>query len=413
VKRKSIMLVAGEASGDWLAAELVRALREEITSAEALPTWDYQPLHASLEPHFFGAGGPQMAAAGVELAFDLTAHSVTGLWEPIKNLLKFRRLLLRLYHLALERKPDAIIFVDFSGFNSRLAHAIKTHVRGHLDWFHDWNPRLIQYVSPQVWASREGRAYQLARNYDLLLSIFPFERDWYAKRVPELKVEFVGHPMLDRYSGIDCRQPLDSPVKNPPTVLLLPGSRPGELGRHIPVMLGALGILRKSFTNLSAQMVLPNEVLLSQAKGMSLPAELEVRTGDLPHAMKEADVALASTGTVTMECAYCGVPTVAFYKTSWLTYEVGKRVVRVKFLAMPNLLANEAIFTEFVQGTATPESLAQAALELVRNEPRRQKIKTKLAEIIASLGGPGASRRAAKAVAQLFEPKPPCVIRDA
>jgi lipid-A-disaccharide synthase len=411
MKRKSIMLVAGEASGDWLAAELVRALREEITNVEALPTWDYQPLHASLEPHFFGAGGPHMAAAGVELAFDLTAHSVIGLWDPIKNLLKFRRLLLQLYHLALENKPDAIIFVDFSGFNSRLAHAIKTHVRARLDWFHDWDPRLIQYVSPQVWASREGRAYQLARDYDLLLSIFPFEKDWYAKRVPQLKVEFVGHPMLDRYSSIDWRQALDSPLKHPPAVLLLPGSRPGELARHIPVMIGAVGILHKSFPNLRALMVLPNQERLSQAKGLNLPAELKLQVGDLPQAMKEADVALACSGTVTMECALCSVPAVAFYKTFWFNYEVGKRIATVKFLAMPNLLAGEAIFPEFIQGAATPENLAQAALELLRDEPGRQKVKTKLAEIIASLGGPGASRRAAQAVVRLLEPS--AVVRDA
>lgn len=405
MKRKSIMVVAGEASGDWLAAELVRALREEITTAEATPTWDYQPLHASLEPLFFGAGGQHMAAAGVELAFDLTAHSVIGLWEPLKNYFKFRRLFVQLYELALERKPDTVVLVDFSGFNRRLAHAIKSHVRQHLDWFHDWDPKLIQYVSPQVWASREGRAYQVARDYDLLLSIFPFEKEWYARRVPKLEVEFVGHPMLDRYSGIHCRQPLDAPVKNPPTILLLPGSRPGELARHIPVMTEALAILRKAFTNLHANVVLPNEELLNQAKGMNLPAEIKVQVGELPQALKEADVALASTGTVTMECAYCGVPTVAFYKTAWLNYEVGKRIVSVNHLAMPNILADEPVYPEFVQNMATPENISKAALELLRDQPRRLKIKAKLAEIISSLGGPGATRRAARTIVRLLEPE--------
>jgi lipid-A-disaccharide synthase len=405
VKRKSIMVVAGDPSGDWLAAELVRALREEITNAEALPTWDYQPLRASLEPYFFGAGGSHMSAAGVELAFDLTAHSVMGLWEPIKNLAKFRRFLLQLHALAVKKEPDAIIFVDFSGFNLRLAHAIKTRVRRHLDWFHDWNPKLIQFVSPQVWASRARRANQLALDHDLLLSIFPFERDWYARRVPELKVEFVGHPMLDRYSGIDCRQPLDAPVKNPPTVLLLPGSRPGELARHIPVINGALAILRKAVPNLRVQLVLPNQDRQTQARGMELDKGIELQIGDLPRALKQADVALACSGTVTMECALCGVPSVVFYKTSWINYEVAKRIVTVNFLAMPNLLTNEPIFPEFIQGAATPENVANAALELLRDEPRRQRIKAKLAEIIASLGGPGASRRAAKAVVRLLEPR--------
>lgn len=399
------MVVAGEASGDWLAAELVRALREEITNAEAVPTWDYQPLRTSLEPRFFGAGGANMASAGVELAFDLTAHSVNGLWEPIKNLPKFRRLLWELHHLAVEREPDAIITVDFSGFNLRLGKAIKSHVRRRLDWFHDWNPKLIHYVSPQVWASREGRALQLARDYDLLLSIFPFEKDWYVRRVPELKVEFVGHPMLTRYLGIDCRQPLVAPVKNPPTILLLPGSRPAELARHIPVINGALLILRKSIPNLRVQLVLPNEDRLNQAKEMELDRGIDLQVGDLPQALKQADVALACSGTVTMECALCGVPAVVFYKTSWFNYEIAKRIVRVKFLAMPNLLADEAIFPEFIQGAATPENVANAALELLRDEPRRQRIKSKLAEIIVSLGGPGASRRGAKAIVRLLEPR--------
>src|SRR5262249_27347681 len=126
---KSFMVIAGEASGDLLAAELVRALREEIPRAEAAPTWDYQPLQASLEPHFFGAGGPKMTAAGVELAFDMTQHSVVGLSDVLKNILKFRRLFRQLFHLAVEHQPDAIIGVDFSGFNSRFAHAIRQYAR--------------------------------------------------------------------------------------------------------------------------------------------------------------------------------------------------------------------------------------------------------------------------------------------
>src|SRR5262249_21005173 len=158
IKPKSFMLIAGEASGDLLAAELVQSLRQELIDAKAQPTQDYQPLYTSLAPRFLGAGGPRMQAAGVELAFDMTAHSVIELSYVLKNYLKFRRLFLQLFHLALNREPDAIICVDFSGFNRRFGHAIKKYVRSRTGWFHDWNPRLIQYVSPQVWASREGRA---------------------------------------------------------------------------------------------------------------------------------------------------------------------------------------------------------------------------------------------------------------
>ena len=181
------MVVAGEASGDVLAAELVRALRRELADAEAVPTADYQPISSSLAPRFFGVGGPQMAAAGVDLAFDLTAHSVVGLSEVLKKVWEFHRLLRQVFQLARERQPDVIICVDFSEFNLRFAHAVRQYTRRRSDWFHDWNPRIIRYPSPQVWASREGRAYQLARDHDLVLSIFPFEKAWYAKRVPQGK----------------------------------------------------------------------------------------------------------------------------------------------------------------------------------------------------------------------------------
>lgn len=392
------MVIAGEASGDTLAAELVRSMRQAVTDAEAGPTPDRQPLHASLEPRFFGAGGPRMAAEGVQLAFDMTQHSVIGLSEVLTNYLKFRRLFRQLLRLALERQPDAIVCVDFSGFNRRFAHAVKQYARAHADWFHDWQPKLVQYVSPQVWASREGRAFQMAQDYDLLLSIFPFEKEWYAKRVRGLRVEFVGHPIVDRYGHRREVRGEGRRDKGAPLVLLLPGSRVSELTRHLPVTLGALELIRAKAHNLRARMVLPNEALAQQAKGFKLPAELIVQVGRLPESLAEADLAIASTGTVTTECAYFGVPTVALYKTSWSTYQVARRIVKVKYLAMPNLLAEEEVFPEFVQGAASAEAIAGAALELLLNEGRRARVKARLAEIVASLGAPGATRRAAKAI---------------
>ena len=289
MKPKSFMLIAGEASGDVLAAELVRALREELAEVESIPTADYQPLHASLEARFFGAGGPQMAAAGVALAFDMTAHSVIGLSDALKNYFKFRRLFYQLYQLALERQPDAIICVDFSGFNRRFAHAIRQYTRAHSDWFHDWNPKIIQYVSPQVWASREGRAYQMARDYDAVLSIFPFEKDWYAKRVPQLRVEFVGHPIADRYRAGRGTRGEGRGDKGTPMLLLLPGSRHERTTRHLPVMIGALALIRAQMPDLRVRMVLPNESLVQQAKAHSLPSNLDVQAGGLPESLSEAD----------------------------------------------------------------------------------------------------------------------------
>jgi len=397
------MIIAGETSGDLLAAELVQALKEESARIAPLPEANYQPLLTSLEPRFFGAGGPRMAAAGVDLAFDMTQHAIIGLSDVLRNILKFRRLFYQVYSLALEREPDAIICVDFSGFNRRFAHAIKRHVRGKLDWFHDWNPRIIQYVSPQVWASREGRAYQMAPDFDLVLSIFPFEKDWYAKRVPQLRVEFVGHPMIDRYEKIKSRVSNPEPGRkvSSPGVLLLPGSRPSELKRHLPVLLSALEKITVAIPGLRAAMVLPDTKLEQQAKSFPLPANLELRVGGLPEALSSADIAIASTGTVTLECAWFGVPTVALYKTSWSTYQIGKRLAKVKHLAMPNLLAGEEVFPEFIQNAATAENIAKASLELLRDEARRQKIKAKLGHVISSLGSPGASRRAAQAILSL------------
>jgi lipid-A-disaccharide synthase len=398
MKPKSFMLIAGEASGDMLAAELVRALRQELADAEAIPTTDYQPLHTNLAPRFFGAGGPQMAGAGVELAFDMTTHAVIGLSEAMKNYLKFRRLFRQLFRLALERQPDAIICVDFSEFNRRFAHALRQYTRGHADWFHDWDPRIIRYISPQVWASREGRAFAMARDYDLVLSIFPFEKEWYAKRVPELRVEFVGHPIVDRYGEGRGARGERRRGNGRPLVLLLPGSRPDELRRHLPVIIDALGLIRAKVPNLRARMILPKEGLMEQAKALSLPADLEVQTGGLPESLAKADLAIAKTGTITMECAYFGVPTVALYKTSWSTWQIARHIVKVKYGAMPNLLANEEVFPEFIQDDARPENLARAALELLCDESRRAGVKARLSEIVASLGEPGAPRRAAMAI---------------
>lgn len=146
-----------------------------------------------------------MVAAGVEQIFNLTQHSVIGFAEVLKNLGKFKQLFNQLLRVAIERQPDVIIGVDYGGFNLRFAKAIKDHVRANRGVFNNWNPKIVQFVSPQVWASRAGRAYTMAENNDLLLSIFPFEKAWYAQRVPKLRVEFVGHPMVGRSQRSEVR----------------------------------------------------------------------------------------------------------------------------------------------------------------------------------------------------------------
>ena len=372
------MLIAGEASGDLLAAELVSTLRGQSPDAV-----------------FFGAGGAKMAAAGVELAFDLTQHSVIGITDVLKKYFEFRRLFNQLLALAIERKPDVMIGIDFGGFNLRFGQAVKKYVRENP--FSKWDPKIVQFVSPQVWASRPGRADKLAADYDLLLSIFPFEKDWYAQRVPQLRVEFVGHPMVERMQKSELKIQTKGPE---PKILLLPGSRKSELQRHLPVMLAALKLIQEKMPAAKAKMVLPNPALMTLAK--SLGANVEIQIGELPWALAEADVALASTGTVTMECAFFGVPTVTLYKTSWLTYQIAKRIVTVKSLTMPNLLAGEPVYPEFIQDEATPENLSRAALKLLQDESRRTQIKSQLGKIISSLGEPGAPKRAAAAVLSLI-----------
>ena len=398
---KRFMLIAGEASGDLLAAELVQAMKQS-------PGIRARPFPSE----FFGAGGPKLAEAGVKLAVDLTQHSVIGLSDALKKYREFRRIFDRLFQLALEYEPDLIIGVDFSGFNLRFARAIKKHVRARRGEFNNWNPKIVQYVSPQVWASRPARAYQLARDVDLLLSIFPFEKDWYAAHAPKLRVEFVGHPMIERFANYESRvtsdRACDASAENRQSqILLLPGSRVAELRRHLSLLMRTARKIRDARPAARFQMVLPNEKLKRLAGGPStFPLDLKIQIGGLADALAQSDLAVTKSGTITLECAYFGVPAVVFYKTSWPSYLAGRMAVSVEHLAMPNLLAGEEVYPEFIQHEATAENIARAALELLNHPARRTAVKTKMARMIHSLGEPGASRRAARAVLSLLEREP-------
>jgi len=407
MNRTGIMLVAGDPSGDANAADLVRELAGAVPAAQFQITNDLQPLTAPLAPAFFGAGGPKMAAAGVELACDLTAHAVIGLGGLFKKLPMLRRLMDELLRLAIERQPELIILVDYGGFNLRLARAIKDFVRARTGPFFQWHPKIVQFISPQVWASRPGRAKKMARDYDLVLTLFPFEKEWFASRVPQLPVEFVGHPIFDRY-------PFPRPASTPaghnagrPVVLLLPGSRQGELRRHVPVMRDA-AVLIANRQRAQFKMVVPDQTLAGIARSL-LPAgqsRISLQVGGLEEALCSASVAITKTGTITLECAYFGVPAVALYKTDWITYLGGRHLVSVDYLSMPNLLAGEPIYPEFIQGRATAANIADAASLILANPRQRLRVQEKLAAAIRSLGGPGAARRAAAAVVKLLRGNP-------
>jgi lipid-A-disaccharide synthase len=236
----------------------------------------------------------------------------------------------------------------------------------------------------------------MAQDFDLLLCLFPFEKEWYARRVPQFRVECVGHPMFDRYKAGGREE---GPV---PTVVLLPGSRHGELKRHLPVVLEAAELIAAK-QKARFKMVAPSEEMAAIARAWPArgAAKIEIQTGGLEAALSTATIAIASTGTVTLECAWFGVPTVALYKTSALTYAIGRQIVSVNFLAMPNILAGKALFTELIQDAATPRNIAVAALELLGNAARRGEIRAGLREVISTLGGPGATARAAAAILDL------------
>jgi lipid-A-disaccharide synthase len=386
-----IMILAGEASGDTLASELVRALRQE---AHAKPWMGV--------PRFYGAGGPRMAAAGVELALDLAAHAVVGLWDVLKNFRKFKSFFEQLLDLALRTQPHLIILVDNPGFNLRFVRTLQAWLRRRRGPFQNWRPRLVYYVSPQLWAWHESRVYQIARDVDLMLCLFPFEKDWYAARVPKLQVEFVGHPLLERFgTEASCGQALPEPREDP-VVVLLPGSRVRELKQHLPIMMEAARLIAQSFPA-RFLLVLPNPALVEMAQPM-IPSglKLQVQQGRLEAALRQATLALAASGTVTMECAFFGVPTIVMYRVPWPTYWAGRLLIKVNYLAMPNLLANEMIFPEFIQQGAQASALAAAAVTWLQKPDLRLQVREKLARVIRSLGGPGANGRAAKAICRLL-----------
>ena len=377
---RQVMLLAGEASGDTLGAELTEAL------AVADPNIDC-----------FGAGGSRMKQAGVDIQIDLTEHAVIGIWEALRNYSKFKRFFDQLLATAETRKPDAVVLIDNPGFNLRFASALQdlTH-----QYVGQWRPRIIQYISPQLWAWHESRAHEIARDIDLLLSIFPFEKEWFAERVPHLEVEFIGHPLVDRYPDPSPGKPGD-----PPNLLILPGSREKEITRHLPPIAAAIDLL-KDKNELNISMVLPNENLAELAKSVTPKvAEWDLGISNIAASLKKADVAIASSGTVTMECAWFRVPTVVLYRTSWPTYVLGRWFIKIPHIAMPNVLAGHEIFPEFIQGEATGKNLARSVEHFLFGKGAQEKIRAELDKVAGTLGVKGAAGRVASSViAQMEKP---------
>ncbi|HTS18310.1 MAG TPA: lipid-A-disaccharide synthase [Verrucomicrobiae bacterium] len=360
---RSIMFIAGEASGDAHAAEVIQALRVQAP-----------------ETQVFGAGGPKMKAAGMELSLDLTQHAVVGLVEVLKNYLKFRRIFWELVREAEKRKPDAVVLVDFPGFNLRFAAQMKK--RG---------IRVIYYISPQLWAWHASRAKQIERDVDLMLTIFPFEKDWYANHAPRLRVEFVGHPFAERVSREDKGIKRDENL-----VLLLPGSREREVAKIWPIM-------RQVIDQMPPETKFVAAAVNEQMAAMIRHPRVLVEIGKAHDGMQRATLAITASGTATMECAFYGCPMIVVYKVNWLTYLVGRMVVTVNWLAMPNVIAGRAIIPEFIQQDAKSDRIASLAQELLANATKREAMCQELAAVVQTLGGTGASEHAAKAVLSAIE----------
>ncbi|HAV62696.1 MAG TPA: lipid-A-disaccharide synthase [Verrucomicrobiales bacterium] len=396
---RSFMLIAGEASGDRLAAGLVTALRDEWWRKHAVADQNLQPLHKGFGPVFFGAGGDAMRAARVEIVEDMTRHAVIGLSDVLKKVGDFARLMRDLADLAERRMPDVIICVDFGGFNLRFASEIRKRVKRRAGPFNTWAPKIVQFVSPQVWGSRPRRALRMERDLDLLISLYPFEREWFARRAPRLRVAFVGHPLAEKTPETGR---VTGAAGGPPLVALLPGSRTGELRRHLPVMLAATRLMQQTQA-CRFSLVVPSEALAAEARRQVAGDPVEVRCGGLREVLALATLAISKTGTIATELALHGVPAVTLYKTSWPTYVIGRRIVKVKWLSMPNILADEELFPEFVQGAATPEAIAHAAVGLLRDESRRRQLSQRLQQTVAALHNPDANGEAARAVLDLFQ----------
>lgn len=367
------MIVAGEPSGDAHAAALVKALRER----------------ADLD--VFGATGPLMRAAGVETVVNSDELAIMGIVEVGRVLQKFINAFRKLKAAAIQRSPDAVVLVDWPEFNLRLASAL--HRRG---------LKVIYYISPQMWAWRPRRVRNVKRDVDLLLSILPFEAEWYRGRGVE-HVEFVGHPLAGevkaRFDREEfCRRnDLDS---SRPIISFLPGSRRKELERILPAMLDAISVLRNGRPEVQAVVVVaPSRTLEETLALMSNHDAGGVRLvqQQTREALAASDATAVASGTATLEAALLETPMVVVYKESPINWHTLGRLITVPHFGLVNLVAGREIAKEMMQNDLTGENLANELLKLLEPEINHS-AREALREVAHKLGDPGASSRAAEAI---------------
>ena len=381
-QKLSLMIVAGEPSGDAHGASLVRALRA------AAPEIDFE---------FFGSTGELMRQAGVDSVVRADDLAIMGILEVARVFPRFLRAFRQLKAVAQARRPDAVILVDWPEFNLRLARAL-----------HRSGLRVIYYISPQVWAWRSYRVRQLRRDVDLLLSILPFEKEWFAERDLH-EVEFAGHPLAGevhaRFDRAEfCRRnKLDLKL---PIISLLPGSRRKEIERILPPMLEAAALISARQPQIQFVVVVApsrssdeirNIVRGQRSLPQPLPSCLHIVTDQSREALAASDAAAVASGTATLEAALLETPMVVVYKESAVNWHVLGSLINVDHYGLVNLVADERVVTELMQNELTGDRLASELLALLDRD-RNAEVRSRLHEVSEQLGAGGASQRAAELV---------------
>jgi lipid-A-disaccharide synthase len=358
----TVFVVAGEASGDLHAANLLLALRRLDPGVEAL-----------------GVGGERLRAAGLECVARSEELSLMGLAEVARELPRLWRLSRLVRRAALERRPRVAVLVDSPDFNLPLAHALRKA-----------GIPVVIYVSPQLWAWREGRVRRIRRDVTRVLCILPFEVEFYERH--GVSAEFVGHPLVDELAPVMR----EAPPRDGRVLALLPGSRWHEVESLLPAMLAAARALAAAVPGLRVRLIVAPGLEVERVRAMAGDAPAELVTEDRHAALAGCGAALVASGTATLECALLGVPMVVGYRLHPASYLVARRLVRVPHVALVNLVAGEAVVPELVQDAFTPERLAAHAERLLAGEGAEQR--RGLAEVRRRLGEAGASERAARAV---------------
>lgn len=365
-----MLIIAGEHSGDEQAATMVRELRAN------------QPDLAMA-----ALGGPKLAAAGAQLLHDLTASSVVGLVEVLKNYSFFRALFAEILRWIETYRPRAVCFVDYPGLNLRLAAALRERgisVKG------GGKTKLLFYISPQIWAWKPRRRFAMARDLDAIAVIFPFEVKCYANT--SLPVEFVGHPFV--------APDYVSPVRYDPAgpVLLLPGSRVQAVRRIFPVLVAGFGEFLHQRTDSQAVVLYPSADILAVLRAAGPPAKVALLplneiSGERSGALG-ASAVLTSSGTMSMHCALAGIPGAIAYRANPITYWLGRMLVKIDYLGIANLLLEEPMYPEFIQGAATPAALAAELSDCVGNPQRVARTAAQAKRLRESLNQPAAGTAA-------------------